>query len=160
MNGLHLKLSYFGLSKELKYIHELFESDESSTFATKALNSLKEAFIIHTGYKSDLDEYCKNILSRFSMPEVKDELVRVARSPLIKFSHSERFEFPLRVLISNNKSIDTFKEVFQIILEKDFHQIEGYEEFNYNFKNGIQEFFTKFWQVPQEKTTTYIERLV
>ena len=47
------------------------------------------------------------------MPEVKDELVRVARSPLIKFSHSERFEFPLRVLISNNKSIDTFKEVFQ-----------------------------------------------
>ena len=54
----------------------------------------------------------------------------------------------------------TIQEVFQIILEKDFHQIEGYEEFNYNFKNGIQEFFTKFWQVPQEKTTTYIERLV
>ena len=54
------------------------------------------------------------------MPEVKDELIRVARNPLIKFSHSERFEFPLRVLISNNKSIDTFKEVFQIILEKDF----------------------------------------
>ena len=41
-----------------------------------------------------------------------------------------------------------------------FHQIEGYEEFNYNFKNGIQEFFTKFWQVPQDKTTTYLERLV
>ena len=160
LNGLHLKLSYFGLSKELKYIHELFESDEYSIFATKAVNSLKEAFTIHTGYQLDLDEYCKNILTRFSMPEVKDELVRVARNPLIKFSHSERFEFPLRVLISNNKSIDTFKEVFQIILEKDFHQIEGYEEFNYNFKNGIQEFFTKFWQVPQEKTTTYIERLV
>ena len=160
LNGLHLKLSYFGLSKELKYIHELFESDEYSIFATKAVNSLKEAFTIHTGYQLDLDEYCKNILTRFSMPEVKDELIRVARNPLIKFSHSERFEFPLRVLISNNKSIDTFKEVFQIILEKDFHQIEGYEEFNYNFKNGIQEFFTKFWQVPQEKTTTYIERLV
>ena len=76
------------------------------------------------------------------------------------YVHSERFEFPLRVLISNNKPIDTFKEVFQIILEKDFDQIEGYEEFNYNFKNGIQEFFTKFWKVPQEKTTTYLERLV
>ena len=37
LNGLHLKLSYFGLSKELKYIHELFESDEYSIFATKAV---------------------------------------------------------------------------------------------------------------------------
>ena len=81
LNGLHLKLSYFGLSKELKYIHELFESDEYSIFATKAVNSLKEAFTIHTGYQLDLDEYCKNILTRFSMPEVKDCLLYTSPSP-------------------------------------------------------------------------------
>ena len=29
LNGLHLKLAYFGISKDLHFIHEIFEYDES-----------------------------------------------------------------------------------------------------------------------------------
>ena len=53
------------------------------------------------GTKSNSDEnlekFSKTIINRFALPEIKDEVTRIARNPEIKFSKNERFEYPLRL---------------------------------------------------------------
>ena len=45
LNGLHLQLAYFGISKGYKYIHEIYKSDEGKEFAIKASSELMNAFL-------------------------------------------------------------------------------------------------------------------
>ena len=82
--------------------------------------------------------------------EVKDELIRVARNPLIKFNKSERFHAPLDLLLKNSSNIETFQSVFQILLNEDLDDIDGFKEFKKLFQNGIEEFFTDFWNVDSD----------
>jgi mannitol-1-phosphate/altronate dehydrogenase len=98
----------------------------------------------------DVDDYKQTILKRFSAPEVKDELIRVARNPLIKFNKSERFHAPLDLLLKNSSNIETFQSVFQILLNEDLDDIDGFKEFKKLFQNGTEEFFTDFWNVDSD----------
>ena len=159
LNGLHLQLAYFGLFNNLTYMHEIFEEVTTKDFATNAMEALKKAFILKTNTAQNLDLYGELILNRFALPQVNDELERVARNPQIKFSQNERFEYPLRVLLSYNESVETFKSILEILQNGDFNNVEGFEEFHYNFQDGIKEFFQKFWKINQDKIEIYIERL-
>ena len=72
---------------------------------------------------------------------------------------NERFEYPLRVLLSHNESVETFKSILEILQNGNFNNVEGFEEFHYNFQDGIKEFFQKFWKINQDKIEIYTERL-
>lgn len=159
LNGLHLQLAYFGLANKLTYIHEIFENEEYIAFAKSAIESLAKAFNYKINEPLDLTNYCETILSRFSMPEVNDELSRVARNPIIKFSKDERFEYPLRLLIANNENIETFKTVIKYLNQKDFNNVDGFDEFYYTFQSGLEEFLKVFWKISEENIHKYKERL-
>jgi len=62
-------------------------------------------------------------------------------------------------LLSHNESVETFKSILEILQNGDFNNVEGFEEFHYNFKDGIKEFFQKFWKIDQDKIEIYTERL-
>ena len=155
LNGLHLKLAYFGISKDLKFIHEIFEYDEYKSYATDALEALATAFISKTDYEHELSEFKKNILNRFSQPALKDEVVRVARNPKLKFSKNERFQAPLDVLINKGMEVNTFKAIIDLLMSTNFDAVEGYDEFNNFTEDGLDFFLSEYWELSSDNVDKY-----
>ena len=148
LNGLHLKLAYFGLSRNIKYIHEILSNQEGLDFAERAIDSLSKAYSLFSNSTEDLKDFKQTILNRFSMPEIQDEVTRIARNPQIKFSKDERFERPLRLLISADEDVETFKKIIDIIFESDFEQVDGFIDFkNSQLSNDKNHFYNEFWNV-------------
>ena len=148
LNGLHLQLAYFGLSRNIKYIHEILNNQEGLEFAKKSINSLSKAYSLFSNSTEDLKDFKQTILDRFLLPEIKDEVFRIARNPEIKFSKDERFERPLRLLILANEEVETFKEVLNIIFENNFEKVEGFTDFkNSKLSNDKSYLYNEFWNV-------------
>ena len=159
LNGLHLKLAYFGLSRNIKYIHEILSNQEGLDFAERAIDSLSKAYSLFSNSTEDLKDFKQTILDRFSMPEIQDEVTRIARNPQIKFSKDERFERPLRLLISADKDVETFKKIIDIIFESDFEQVDGFLDFkNSQLSNDKNHFYNEFWNV-DNYSEKYIQAL-
>ena len=154
LNGLHLKLAYFGLSHDMKFIHEVLENEQGRKFAEDSISALAKAYNVYSNTNENLNEFSQNILNRFSLPELQDEVNRVARNPEIKFSLNERFEKPLRHLISERIEVETFKKILDIIFEGNFDKVEGFNEFKMNqLSKGRTSFYNEFWNVD-----SYIEK--
>ena len=159
LNGLHLKLAYFGLSRNIKYIHEILSNQEGLDFAERAIDSLSKAYSLFSNSTEDLKDFKQTILNRFSMPEIQDEVTRIARNPQIKFSKDERFERPLRLLISADEDVETFKKIMDIIFESDFEQVDGFLDFkNSQLSNDKNHFYNEFWNV-DNYSEKYIQAL-
>ena len=159
LNGLHLKLAYFGLSRNIKYIHEILNNQEGLDFAEKAIDSLSKAYRLFSNSTEDLKDFKQTILNRFSMPEIQDEVTRIARNPQIKFSKDERFERPLRLLISADEDVETFKNIIDIIFESNFEQVDGFLDFkNSQLSNDKNHFYNEFWNV-DNYSEKYIQAL-
>ena len=145
---MHLKLAYFGLSKKIKYIHEILNNQAGLDFAEKSIDSLSKAYRLFSNSTEDLSDFKQTILSRFSLPEIQDEVIRIARNPEIKFSKDERFERPLRLLISANDQVETFKDVLDIVFENNFEDVDGFTEFKKSqLSNDNSYFYNEFWKV-------------
>jgi mannitol-1-phosphate 5-dehydrogenase len=148
LNGLHLQLSYFGLSKGKTYIHEVISSPEGRRFSEDAIKSLSIAYSLLSNTEESLDNFCQTVINRFALSDINDEVKRIARNPETKFSKSERFEYPLRILIENNENIDTFKQVFEIILDESFEDVEGFSSFKNSVLNkGKTNIYNEYWEV-------------
>jgi len=94
----------------------------------------------------ELTKFKNTINERFSNPEIKDQLFRVARNPAIKFSFNERFQEPLDILINNDKSVAGFKKVLNIIFNLSFEDIEGFNDFKKDVLDlGRSNFYKNFW---------------
>ena len=159
LNGLHLKLAYFGLSRNIKYIHEILNNQEGLDFAERAIDSLSKAYSLFSNSTEDLKDFKQTILNRFSMPEIQDEVTRIARNPQIKFSKDERFERPLRLLISADEDVETFKNIIDIIFKSDFEQVDGFLDFkNSQLSNDKNYFYNEFWNV-DNYSEKYIQAL-
>ena len=154
LNGLHLKLAYFGLSHDMKFIHEVLENELGRKFAEDSISALAKAYNVYSNTNENLNEFSQNIINRFSLPELQDEVNRVARNPEIKFSLNERFEKPLRHLISEKIEVETFKKILDIIFEDNFEKVDGFNEFKTNqLSKGRTSFYNEFWNVD-----SYIEK--
>ena len=159
LNGLHLQLAYFGISKGYKYIHEIYKSDEGKEFAIKASSELMNAFSLYAKKYDDIEEFSLNINDRFSSDTINDELLRIARNPKIKFSENERFAKPLDILIQNDQPVESFKRIIDLLQKIDYSYIDGFNDFHYNFKNGLPNFLQNFWGLDDRNINKYLERL-
>jgi mannitol-1-phosphate/altronate dehydrogenase len=159
LNGLHLQLAYYGLANGHTFIHEVIESKDGREFAKLSVNSLAEAYALLSQSNENLDEFTNTIVDRFALPEIKDEVVRVARNPEIKFSKDERFEYPLRLLISHDKNIDAFRKILDIVTSGDYQQVEGFSNFKEDvLEKGKSNIYNDFWEL-ENYSKSYIERL-
>ena len=160
LNGLHLQLAYFGISKGYKYIHEIYKSDEGKEFAIKASSELMNAFSLFAKKYDDIEEFSLKIKDRFSSDTINDELLRIARNPKIKFSENERFAKPLDILIQNDQPVESFKRIIDLLQKIDYSYIDGFNDFHYNFKNGLPNFLQNFWGLDDRNINKYLERLI
>ena len=159
LNGLHLQLAYYGLANGHTFIHEVIASKDGREFAKATVNSLAEAYALLSQSNENLDEFTNTIIDRFALPEIKDEVARIARNPEIKFSKDERFEYPLRLLISHDKNVDTFRKILDIITSGNYQQVEGYSNFKEDvLEKGKSHIYNDFWEL-ENYSKSYIERL-
>ena len=160
LNGYHLCLSYFGLANNLKYVHELFINKKTKDFTEKmGKEFLDSVLLLKNEDRVQLERFMDTIHKRFSNSVINDELRRVARNPFIKFAKNERFHGPLDLLIDNNKSIESFKQILDILYEYDFSFVEGYKEFKdkvLNLDKSIM--YTSYWG-QDLKLESYLEKL-
>ena len=159
LNGLHLQLAYFAKSHNINFIHEILQKDIGVAFAKKTISQLSTAFNLLTKQDIDHESFNKLIIERFSLSLINDEVNRICRNPEIKFSKNERFEYPLRTLISNNNDVSSFKEILDILFENSFSNIKGYDQFYKNqISMGREEFYKEFWKL-EGYSDRYIEKL-
>ena len=119
----------------------------------------RQAYRLFSNSTEDLNDFKQTILNRFSLPEIQDEVTRIARNPEIKFSKDERFERPLRLLISANEQVETFKEVLDIVFKNSFEDVDGFTEFKKSqLSNDKSYFYNEFWKV-DNYSDKYIQAL-
>ena len=137
---------------------EVLSSKEGREFGESAIKSLAEAYNLMSNSNENLDKFSKTIINRFALPEIKDEVTRIARNPEIKFSKNERFEYHLRLLIDNNKNVDTFNEILNIY-SGNYLNVEGFNDFEKTVINkGKQYLYEEFWDL-SDYSEIYIKNL-
>ena len=120
---------------------------------------LESVLLLKNEDRAQLERFMDTIHKRFSNSMINDELRRVARNPLIKFAKNERCHGPLDLLIDNDKSIESFKQILDILYKYDFSFVEGYKEFKdkvLNLDKSIM--YTSYWG-QDLKLESYLDKL-
>ena len=148
LNGLHVCLAYYGLSKSVEYIYELYEQKDHEEFIEKINSEYLKAYTLYSNQNvEEVLEYQNEINLRFSSKKSKDQTKRIARNPEIKFSKSERVHGPLKYLIKNGEEVSAMKEVLEIIFNNEFNEVDGFIDFKKeNLSGGKEDFYLNYWK--------------
>ena len=100
VNTGHSAIAYLGYARGLGTIHAALGDAAVRETATKALEETGLLLAQEHGFDpEELREYRRKVLARFENPKISDEVTRVARAPIRKLGHDERFVSPaLRLL--------------------------------------------------------------
>ena len=110
------------------------------------MNYFESIFLLGHEEKNKIEKYKNTIIDRFSNDEINDELIRVARNPFLKFSQNERFHGPIDLLLKNNKSVDGFAELLEVLFDYDFSIVDGFSEFKNKVLNlGKANMYKSYW---------------
>jgi len=94
-NGGHAVCGYIGFHRGWKYIHEAVRDDVVAEHVLGALDELGAVIQTRHGFtRESIDAYKNNLVRRGSVPEMRDEILRVVRDPLRKLSPNERLVAP------------------------------------------------------------------
>ncbi len=79
--------------------------------------------LVNNGFDpEELREYRQKVLARFENPRISDEVTRVARAPIRKLGHDERFVFPALRLIEMGREPTHLAAVIRAVLGFDHPQ--------------------------------------
>lgn len=100
VNTGHSAIAYLGYARGKATIHDALKDDTVHDEASKALEETSLLLTWEYGFDSEeLREYRQKVLARFRNPRISDDVSRVARAPIRKLGHDERFVSPaLRLL--------------------------------------------------------------
>lgn len=95
VNTGHSATAYLGYASGKKTIHEALEDERVREVASDALKETGLLLIQEYGFDPDTHaEYRHKVISRFLNPRISDDVTRVARAPIRKLGHNERFVSP------------------------------------------------------------------
>lgn len=117
VNAAHAAIAYLGYHKGFKTIKESLTDISILNHVTQQMHEVSVLLSHKHGFALDeLKSYGSKTLNRFSNPEIDDDVVRVARSPLRKLSKSDRFIKPLVELYDLQLDSKTLEESIQYAL--------------------------------------------
>lgn len=94
-NGGHAVCGYVGFHRGWKYIHEAVGDHVVAEHVLGALDELGLVVQFKHGFTPEsIDAYKKDLVRRGSVPEMRDEILRVVRDPIRKLSPNERLIAP------------------------------------------------------------------
>ena len=65
----------------------------------------------------------------------------------------------LDIIIQNAQPVESFKRIIDLLQKIDYSYIDGFNDFHYNFKNGLPNFLQNFWGLDDRNINKYLERL-
>jgi mannitol-1-phosphate 5-dehydrogenase len=94
-NGGHAVCGYLAFHRGIRYIHEAVADPAVAECAGGALKEMGEVVRRKHGFSAeDIAAYIENFIERGSIPEMRDEVLRVVRDPIRKLSPRERLVAP------------------------------------------------------------------
>ena len=123
VNTGHSAIAYLGYARGLNTIHASLEDPDVRDGATRALEETGLLLTHEHGFDSEeLREYRQKVLARFENPRISDEVTRVARAPIRKLGHDERFVSPALGLMGMGREPRHLAAVIGAILGFDHPQ--------------------------------------
>lgn len=120
VNTGHSATAYLGYAGGKKTIHEALEDDRVRGAASDALEETGLLLIKEHGFDPETHEAYRNkVISRFTNPRISDDVTRVARAPIRKLGHNERFVAPAMRLIEAGHMPVHLAEVIGAVLKYD-----------------------------------------
>ncbi len=123
VNTGHSAIAYLGYARGLATIHAALEDPDVRGVASKALEESGLLLAHEHGFDpEELREYRQKVLARFENPRISDEVTRVARAPIRKLGHDERFVGPALRLLEMGREPTHLAAVIKTILGFDHPQ--------------------------------------
>ena len=125
VNTGHSAIAYLGYARGEATIHVALEDDDVRDAASKALEETSLLLVREHGFDpEELREYRQKVLTRFENPRISDEVTRVARAPIRKLGHDERFISPALRLFEMGHTPTHLAVVIRAVLAFDYPQDE------------------------------------
>jgi mannitol-1-phosphate 5-dehydrogenase len=106
-NGGHAVCGYVGFHRGHTYIHEAVADRVVAEHVLGALDELGEVVRARHGFSAEsIDEYKQDLCRRGAIPEMRDQILRVARDPIRKLSRSERLVAPAMLAVESGLPCD------------------------------------------------------
>jgi mannitol-1-phosphate 5-dehydrogenase len=121
VNTGHSAIAYLGYARGLATIHAALEEPAVRETSSRALE--ETGLLLEHGFDpEELREYRKKVLTRFENPRISDEVTRVARAPIRKLGHDERFVGPALRLLEMGHEPTHLATVIRAVLGFDHRQ--------------------------------------
>jgi mannitol-1-phosphate 5-dehydrogenase len=125
VNTGHSAIAYLGYARGEATIHAALEDDDIRDVTSKALEETSLLLAYEHGFDpEELREYRQKVLTRFENPRISDEVTRVARAPIRKLGHDERFVSPALRLFEMGHTPTHLAVVIRAVLAFDYPQDE------------------------------------
>ena len=125
VNTGHSAIAYLGYARGEATIHAALEDDDIRGVTSKALEETSLLLAYEYGFDpEELREYRQKVLTRFENPRISDEVTRVARAPIRKLGHDERFVSPALRLFEMGRTPTHLAVVIRAVLAFDYPQDE------------------------------------
>ena len=125
VNTGHSAIAYLGYARGEATIHAALEDDDIRDVTSKALEETSLLLAYEYGFDpEELREYRQKVLTRFENPRISDEVTRVARAPIRKLGHDERFVSPALRLFEMGHTPTHLAVVIRAVLAFDYPQDE------------------------------------
>ena len=123
VNTGHSAIAYLGYVRGRETIHAALEDPDVRDVASKALEETGLLLAQEYGFDPEkLREYRQKVLARFGNPRISDEVTRVARAPIRKLGHDERFVSPALRLFEMGHTPTHLAAVIKAVLDFDYPQ--------------------------------------
>jgi mannitol-1-phosphate 5-dehydrogenase len=123
VNTGHSAIAYLGYTRGRETIHAALEDPDVRDVASKALEETGLLLAREYGFDpEELREYRQKVLARFGNPRISDEVTRVARAPIRKLGHDERFVSPALRLFEMGHTPTHLAAVIKAVLGFDYPQ--------------------------------------
>ncbi|MEJ7816788.1 MAG: hypothetical protein WKF53_16585 [Rubrobacter sp.] len=125
VNTGHSAIAYLGYARGKATIHTALEDPDVRDAASEALEETSLLLAREYGFDpEELREYRQKVLARFENPWISDEVTRVARAPIRKLGHDERFVSPALRLLEIGHMPTHLAAIIRAVLAFDYPQDE------------------------------------
>ncbi len=125
VNTGHSAIAYLGYARGKATIHTALEDPDVRDAASEALEETSLLLAREYGFDpEELREYRQKVLARFENPWISDEVTRVARAPIRKLGHDERFVSSALRLLEIGHMPTHLAAIIRAVLAFDYPQDE------------------------------------
>lgn len=158
VNGAHAATAYFGYQKGYKMMNEAFQDEEILSDIKILMDESSK--VLNKKYNLPLDKlkkFCESKLNRFLRTADKDQVERVARSPIRKLSANDRLTSPALSAYNEGLECDMLLKAIAFAFKYDNNEDEEALKIqNYIQEYGIEKAIEKFTGIQKKEIKNQI----